>query len=116
MGDWYSARLLIERTIETPKASKPLFEESVIIFKMGNDATPGAVRKRVNQLGRKASHRYKNPYGETVRWTFREVLEVQEIMGEELADGTEVYYRWWDNPSDRKLRMIRETHEEPWWT
>ena len=88
----------------------------MIIFKMGADATRGAIKKRVNQLGKKASHRYKNPYGEIVRWTFREVLEVQEIMGEGLTDGTEVYYRWWDNPSDRKLKMIRETHEEPWWS
>ena len=116
MVDWYSARLLIERTVEGGKPVKPLFEESVIIFQVGDDATPSAVKKRVNQLGRKASHHFKNEYGETIRWTFREVLEVQEIMGEVLTDGTEVYYRWWDNPSDRKLKMIRETHEEPWWT
>jgi hypothetical protein len=112
---WYSARLLIERTVDTPELPKPLFEESVIIFKMAENETAGAIKKRVNQLGRKSSHRYKNQYGETVRWTFREVLEVQEIAGEELVDGTEVYYRWWDNPSDRKLKMVRETHEEPWW-
>ncbi|MEO8458090.1 MAG: DUF4288 domain-containing protein [Chloroflexota bacterium] len=113
---WYSARLLIERTIEAPDAPKPLFEESVIIFRMSEDAPAKAIKKRVEQLGKKTSHHFKNQYRETVRWTFREVLEVQEIMGQELTDGTEIYFRWWDNPSDRKLKLIRETHEEPWWT
>jgi hypothetical protein len=112
---WFSARLLIERTIDTAKPPKPLFEESVIIFEMPEDGPASAIKKRVNQLGRKASHRYKNSYGETVRWTFREVLEVQEIVGE-LTDGTEIFYRWWDSPSDRKMKMIRETHEEAWWS
>ena len=82
---------------------------------MPDDSTRAAIRKRANQLGKKASHRYKNSYGETVRWTFRELLEIQEIVGGELQDGTEVYFRWWDNPSDRKLRLIRESHEEAWW-
>lgn len=113
---WYSARLLIEMTIDGLNPPKPLFEESVIIFKMPDNATTSAIRKRVGQLGKKASHHYKNEDGEVVRWTFQEVLEVQQIMAEELTDGTEVYYRWWDNPSDRKLKMIRETHEEMWWT
>lgn len=103
-------------TIDNPKRPQPLFEESIIVFKMRDDAKASAIKKRVEQLGKKASDHYKNQYDETVRWTFREVLEVQEIMGHELADGTEIYYRWWDNPSDRKLRLIRETHEEPWWT
>lgn len=113
MSDWYSARLLLERTVGGGKPVKPLFEESVIIFQSTDRHTAS---KNAKQLGRKASHRFKNVYGETVRWTFREVLEVQEIMGDKLTDGTEVYFRWWDNPSERTLRMIRRTHEEPWWT
>jgi Domain of unknown function (DUF4288) len=113
--DWYSARLLIERTVEGGKPVKPLFEESVVVFKAADDATRGTVKRRANQLGRKANHHFKNAYGETVRWTFRELLEIQEIMTTDLQDGDEVYYRWWDNPSDRKLKMIRESHEEPWW-
>jgi hypothetical protein len=113
VSDWYSARLLIERTIDRGKPPKPLFEESVIIFQA---AGRRAASKRAKQLGRKASHHFKNFLGETVRWVFREVLEVQEIMGDELTDGTEVYFRWWDSPSERTFRMIRRTHEEPWWT
>jgi hypothetical protein len=43
-------------------------------------------------------------------------LEVQEIMTDKgLVDGTEVYFRWWDKPGPRAFKMMRETHEEPWW-
>ena len=112
--DWYSARLLIERTVEGSRPVKPLFEESVIVFQASDHREAS---RKAKQLGRKASHHFKNVYGETVRWTFREVLEVQEIMSDKgLVDGTEVYFRWWDKPSQRTLRMIRRTHEEPWWT
>jgi hypothetical protein len=103
-------------TIETERPFKPLFEESIVVFTLPPDSPRSVISKRASQLGRKASHRYKNSYGETVRWTFRELLEIQEIMGEELKDGTEIYFRWWDNPSDRKLKLIRESHEESWWT
>ena len=113
MSEWYSARLLIERTLEGGKPVKPLLEESVIIFQAVDRR---AASKKAKQLGRKASHHFRNVYGEPVRWTFREVLEVQEITGDNPTDGTEVYFRWWNNPSERTLRMIRRTHEEPWWT
>jgi Domain of unknown function (DUF4288) len=102
-------------TVDRPKPPKPLFEESVIVFKVTDDASRAIVKRRANQLGRKASHRYKNNYGETVRWTFRELLEIQEIMTNELKDGDEVFFRWWDNPSIRTLNVLRRTHREPWW-
>lgn len=113
---WYSARLLIEMTVNSPKAIKPLYEESVVVFKLDGNATRATIKRRANELGKAANQRYKNAYGETVRWTFREILEIQEISTKKLKDGDEVYYRWWENPSERKLSMIRESHEEPWWT
>jgi hypothetical protein len=116
VSDWYSARLLIEMTVDRPRPPKPLFEESVIVFKVADDASVAIVKRRANQLARKANHHYKNTYGETVRWTFRELLEIQEIMTIELKDGDEVFYRWWHNPSARTLKVLRETQTQRWWT
>ncbi|QYN40069.1 DUF4288 domain-containing protein [Pseudonocardia sp. DSM 110487] len=36
---------------------------------------------------------YENEYGETIRWRFREISDIKEII-DPLGDGAEVYTRY----------------------
>ena len=56
---------------------------------MPDDAAAGAVKKRVNQLGESQStHKITGDRP----WTSESAVLF-------ATDGTEIYYRWWDNPS-----------------
>ena len=89
MGDWYCARLLFESVHDPPgRPSKlyPIFEESYIVFKVAEE---DSIRARVKELAHGMDHNYEAAAGNQVRWSFREILEVQEIMThkDQLEDG-----------------------------
>ena len=109
---WYSARLLYE-FVEDPPNSKPLLGESFIIFRTTKAESP---IKKLLQLARANEHEYAAATGNDVDYTFREVLEVQEITGSKIADGTEVFYRLLDDPGPRTLKAMRKTETRDWWT
>jgi hypothetical protein len=116
MGSWYSARLLYEAVHdppEKPSRLSPLFEESIIVFRVKDEES---IHARVLALAQANEHHYTAAAGNEVYWTFREILEVQEIMGDQIEDGTEVFYRWWHNPGSRAFKTMRETHQgRAWW-
>lgn len=119
---WYSARLLYESVsydfpagYEPPAESaefKALFEDSLVVFKVEGDEDVIA-KLKVIALGKEDD--YEAAAGNRVKWVFREILEIQDIMSIDINDGTEVYFRWWINPTKRDFRMMRDTHEPPWW-
>lgn len=111
---WYSARLLFEFVHDPPDAKpKPLFEESLIVFRATKSEVP--IEKRT-RLAHAMEHDYRASAGNQVYYTFREVLEVQDIMGGKITDGTEVFYRFWHNPGPMRFRIMRETHSWDWWS
>jgi hypothetical protein len=110
MGNWYSARLLYESVHdppEKPSRLEPLFEESIIVFYVKDE---DSIHSRVLALAQAREHHYTAGAGNEVYWTFREILEVQEIMSnsEQIEDGTEVFYRWWFNPGPWKFKIMRK--------
>jgi hypothetical protein len=115
---WYSARLLYERLLlESPDGdeladSEPLFEDKLIVFRVkeGQD-----VVAKLTALAEAANHEYEAAAGNWVKWVFREILEIRDITAHEIDDGTEVYFRWWTNPTEHDFQIIRETHSERWW-
>jgi hypothetical protein len=118
MGDWYCARLLFESVHDPPeRPSKhyPIFEESYIVFKVAEE---DSIHARLMELARGVEHNYEAAAGNQVYWTFREILEVQEVMTnkDQLEDGIEVFFRWWHNPGPRAFKIMRETHQgDAWW-
>ena len=73
-----------------------LCEESIRILR---GSSPEEAQARASEVGRSAEHEYCNASGETVRWRFVTVLEIQDLGVEELVDGVEVYSRLFkDNP------------------
>jgi hypothetical protein len=107
---WYSARLLYESVHEDREEA--LFEEKIVVFQCPDrDQVP----VRLEAIAAENEVSYDNVFGNRVDWQFREVLEVQELFGEGIADGAEVFFRFWTNPDSRDFEDMRRTQEEPWW-
>ena len=111
---WYSARLLYERELRgapTPD-DEPLFEDKLIVFRCQDGEE---VVAKLQRLAREGEDEYKAIAGNMVRWVFREILEVQDISAYRVEDGTEVYFRWWHDPSERDFEIMRHSHGDRWW-
>ena len=114
--EWYSARILYERLVDEDeeKASQRdvLFEEKLFVFACGDDDD---TLEKLAAIAKKNEEEFENGEGNTVTYTVREILEVQRHVDEPKADGTEVFYRFWHNPSERDFEAMRETETEAWW-
>ena len=90
---WFAASLLFERTFNNGPVAPALYEETIILVRAQGDDETTALKKAM-KLGKAASHSYKNADGETVNWTFKEVLRVTQLFDTEIAEGSEVYSRF----------------------
>jgi Domain of unknown function (DUF4288) len=91
----YVAILINEISVDGP-GHVPRFEESIVLLRADSDE--GAERLAL-QHARAAETSYQNEYGETVRWSFRELASIgpaleQSLDGEQLAAGVEIYSRF----------------------
>ena len=86
---WYAARLLFASDVPGENA---LYEERIIVLRCerGEDAA----RKKARKLAKVETHSYQNIDGETVSWTFTEVLDVVQLDIQSVGDGTEVYHHF----------------------
>lgn len=109
---WYSARLLYENQIES--SERDLYEEKIVVFTAHEDDAVVDIVAKVEQIAKSQDEEFQNKFGQTVRWTFQEILEIQEISGG-LGDGTEVFFRWWENPSKADFTFLRRSHGDQWW-
>jgi hypothetical protein len=91
------------------------FEEKVIVFRFEEDGGTEDLLDWLRTMAKRHEVDYENVEGNMVRWLFREILEIQEISSYAIRDGTEVFFRWWDNPGPRAFGMMRRTHGHPWW-
>jgi hypothetical protein len=99
---WFAARLLFERSFDGGPPAPALYEETVVLLKSTPDIAEAEMKAA--KLGKKASHDYKNPDGETVAWTFKEVLEVIRLNDAEINEGSEVYFRFLNAKALKHLR------------
>ena len=88
---WFAARLLFERSFDGGPPAPALYEETVVLLKGSGMAE---AEKKATKLGKAASHSYKNVDGETITWTFKEVLDVVQLNEAEIGEGSEVYSRF----------------------
>ena len=87
---WFSALLFFECEVIGSPESDPLCEKSVRIFQAAGEEE---AMTKAEEIGRGAEHEYSNEEGQTVVWRFVRVLEVQDLAGEELGEGMEVFSR-----------------------
>jgi len=83
-----------------------------MIFK---SRSPTKVLAKLAALTKSYEHTYRNAEGHWVQIQFREILEIQEILDQQLKDGTEVFFRFWHAPTAKDLQFLRQTHEPSWW-
>jgi|SRR4051794_7222775 len=104
---WFAACLLMESLVDSGPPKEKLFEETIVLVRAATDADAA---QKAERFGRDAEHEYQNTYGETVRWVFRELLDLKELIDEAIGDGTEVYYAFLDeNEVVQRQRMLRSS-------
>ena len=84
---WFSARVLFESQVG-PRGDSALQEESFRLIQARDELEAKAKAMR---LGETEQHEYTNDAGETVKWRFVEVLEIQDLCEQEIYDGMEVF-------------------------
>jgi hypothetical protein len=120
MMRWYSARLLYESVLYVsqggerlpPAEDEPLFEEQLIVFRCRKDED---VVAKLMTIAKDKEDEYEAAAGNWVEQTFREILEIQDVMGRKITDGTEVFYRFWSAPDEEDFARMRKTETVPWW-
>ena len=83
---WFSVRYFSECVLDD---AEDLYEESILLIHADDDAR---ARTKGEAAARGANHSYANSTAEDVRWEFREVLDVKQLLDDEIHDGSEIYY------------------------
>lgn len=85
---WYAAVVVVRARIDDASQYDYLIDHQVRLLR-ASDAEAAYVRAL--ELGKAAEHSYKNGDGETVRWEFVGLADLDEIQGTAIEDGLEVY-------------------------
>jgi hypothetical protein len=88
-GGWFAARLLFESKLSAE--SGDLFEERLVLVRSGSAED---ARKKAVKIGASSGEEYQNIDGETVSWTFTEILDLVELIDATIGDGSEVYHHF----------------------
>jgi hypothetical protein len=84
---WFGARVIFEVQVDREPTSRRRYEDRVIVLRARSEAT---ARKKAEKTSRAKDASYLSIKGQKVSWRFKELIDVYEV-GEEIADGTEVY-------------------------
>jgi hypothetical protein len=87
---WYSARLVFRCDIGNQPVPSDIFEESIRLVRAADEAEAS---ERAAAIGRINERDEQSSVGEMVRWRFVGVVEVQDLLLPEIADGCEVFSR-----------------------
>jgi hypothetical protein len=87
---WYSARLVFRCDIGNQPVPSDIFEESIRLVRAADEAEAS---ERAAAIGRINERDEQSSVGEMVRWRFVGVVEVQDLLLTEIADGCEVFSR-----------------------
>jgi len=97
---WYTACLFFEGVCDKPQEEGNLWEERCVLVQ-GDDAAE--VEQRARQIGEAGEHDYTTADGNFLRWHFRKVERVYQLIDDELQDGTEVFSRFLDDSQAASL-------------
>lgn len=90
---FYIAVLLYESTSESGDKA-PMYEESFVLLQAANEEE---ARARAVEHGRRQQTQYENAERQTVRQSFKHVVDVSPVLSDELKDGAELYARHFKN-------------------
>jgi hypothetical protein len=84
----YIAELIVECRVG--RARPTLWDQQLVVLRARG---PAAAYAAAMTLGRRQNHAYRNVTGDTVRWSFRGLDDLQELLARSLRSGTEVHSR-----------------------
>ena len=87
---WYCASIVLRSEVKHGRADKVDFEERFVLLQ-GYDLVEA--KEAALMLGKRMAHSYENIGGESVQWEFVRVGRICEIVDDDLAPGTEVFFR-----------------------
>src|SRR5437879_9211911 len=86
--NWYIAELIVECRVG--RARPTLWDQQLVVLRARNATAAYAAAMK---LGRRQNHAYRNVTGDTVRWSFRGLGDLQELLARTLRSGTELHSR-----------------------
>ena len=85
---WYVAEAIVECRVGRARAA--LWDRQLVVLRArGSDAAYRAALK----LGREQNHMYRNAAGNTVRWRFKGLCNLEELLAKTIRSGTEIHSR-----------------------
>jgi hypothetical protein len=86
---------------------RTLYEETItIIFASSH----GDAEQRARNFASEQETEYRNEYGETIKWRFKEISDLKEII-DPLGDGAEVYTRYFRDYTAYRILTGEESPE-----
>jgi hypothetical protein len=88
---WYSASLLFEGVTPGRPEAEYLWEESIVLFQ-AKDEKEAEEKARLSGLN--SEHEYESASKDMVKWKFRHIISIQEVLSNNITDGVEVFSRY----------------------
>jgi hypothetical protein len=89
---FYIAVIVYESSAD-PTDYDPLYEENFMLLKA--DSEEEAKEKALSHVNQ--PHSYKNEYGQTITWSFKQLVELLPVWNTEITDGIELCSRYFRN-------------------
>ena len=86
--NWYIAELIMECRVGRGRPT--LWDQQLVVLRARSATTAYA---SAMELGRRQAHAYRNVSGDTVRWSFKGLGNLQQLTARTLRSGTEVHSR-----------------------
>lgn len=103
---WFSALILFECRVGGILPSDGFYELSVRLVQAKDSA---AALAEAESIGKEHAHEYLNGEGELVSWTFKKVVEAQELANQTLTSGSEVYSRIFGSQDSLGAHLVAPT-------
>jgi hypothetical protein len=109
---WYVARLIVECEVIGGTAESLVEEQWKLI-----EASDSEVAYRTAlQLGADENHSYENSEGQTVRWSFKGLSDLEEILAETIGSGTEICSTFFEGTRAEELVRPKSKLTTSWVT
>jgi Domain of unknown function (DUF4288) len=107
---WFSVRVLFESLHPEEPGLARFFEDRIILIRAD---TGDEARKKATAQGKSAEHSYESAHGDRVDVVFREILDVQDLIGDALQDGAirdgaEIYYQFLNEQEVERVKQSLE--------
>lgn len=96
---WFAARLLFEALDSESDESFALEDRIVVVRARSTDEAS----EKATKFARESETEYEAAAGNRVRWQFRKVADIQALIDDDIADGTEIYFSHIDLSNSRPL-------------